>query len=122
MQEQSRVRLAAALVAALGFVASGAANAATSEQASNQIVEKSPLVAVETAGSRYVQLETSDKTTKKDKKGQTKGKEGSCKGKEGSCKGKEGSCKGKEGSCKGKEGTHKGSEEGGAMPGTGTGY
>lgn len=118
MQEQSRVQLAAALVATLGFVTSGAANAATSEQTRTALTEKSSLMAVDTADSYRVQLASKGKKTKK---GQTKGKEGSCKGKEGSCKGKEGSCKGKEGSCKGKDDSRKGDDHGGQMPGTGTG-
>jgi len=125
MQEQSRVRLAAALTAALGFVTSGTANAATSEQTRIPLTEKTSLMAVDTTDSYRVNLASKDKKVKKE--GQTKGKEGSCKGKEGSCKGKEGSCKGKEGSCKGKEGSkgkddsRKGNDEGGQLPGTGTG-
>lgn len=117
MQEQSRVRLAAALAAALGFVTSGTATAATSGQTRTPLTEKTSLMAVDTTDSYRVNLASKDK---KVKKGQTKGKEGSCKGKEGSCKGKEGSCKGKEGS-KGKDDSRKGNDEGGQLPGTGTG-
>lgn len=123
MQEQSRLRLAAALSVALGLVAHGSVNAATNEQPKMSRSASASLIA-DAPDSSQLQSSTD---AKKSKKGQTKvkdtkGKEGSCKGKEGSCKGKEGSCKGKEGSCKGKEGSCKGKDKDSQAPGTGTGY
>ncbi len=93
MQEQSRM----CLTAALGFVASGTVNAATSEQANAPLCENSSLMAVDTSDGYRAQLASKGKKTKN---GQSKGKEGSCKGKEGSCKG---------------------DDQGGQLPGVGTG-
>jgi len=109
MPENSRVRLAATLVAALGFVTSGAANAASGDQPASHIAANPTLMAVDASDGYRAELASKEK---KDEKGKSKGKDG--KGKDGSCKGKDGSCKGKDGSCKGKD-------DGGQLPGTGTG-
>jgi len=107
----SKVQLAAALVATLGFCMHGAANAASPTGGSQMGVEEkqSPsrinLDDKETTEKteKKPEKKTEKKAEKKSKEKKEKGAESSCKGKEGSCKGKEGSCKGKEHSCKGKE-------------------
>lgn len=90
-----KAQLAAALVAAFGLAAHGAAYAADSDNNGLNIKEKPA----------KVKLAKEDKgtTTEKGAEGACKGKDGACKGKENACKGKEGACKGKEGACKGKE-------------------
>ncbi len=107
MQEKTRAKVAAALVATLGLAMQSSANANPAQ--SLRIFEKPSLMKLNKAESAE-QFLADDKAKEKGKEGSCKGKEGSCKGKEGSCKGKEGSCKGKEGSCKGKEGSCKGKE------------
>lgn len=121
MQEKSKAHLAAALVAALGFVTNATADAANNGHSQVNLNDRlSPFHATSSDSENFpILLAPNGKEGKS--KGTEKEKEGSSKGKEGSCKGKEGSCKGKEGSCKGKD-KAKDEDRGEVPPGTGTGY
>src|SRR5579885_3147597 len=119
MNTLSKVQLAAAIVAALGFAAGGSANADPVKGSQFGVSEKNSPSRIQIAEEKKEETgkaageETKEKGAEKSCKGKEKsckGKEKSCKGKEKSCKGKEKSCKGKEGSCKGKEGSCKGAE------------
>jgi len=90
-----KIELAAALVAVIGLVSTGAANAQDSKSGMS-ISDKQIQIA-------HAGTESS-----------CKGKESSCKGKESSCKGKDASCKGKDASCKGKDSSVSVSKVGGA--------
>jgi len=106
MQDKSKVQLATALAATLGFALGGAVNSAEINQAERTDRNAPSYIALGESQDSGVLLADNKKSAKaksKDKAASKKGKEGSCKGKEGSCKGKEGSCKGKEGSCSGKD-------------------
>lgn len=115
MQDKSKVQLATALAATLGFALGGAVNSAEINQPVRGADNTAPgYVAAAESGETGVLLADNKKPAKEKGKGKgtsKKGKEGSCKGKEGSCKGKEGSCKGKEGSCKtSDDSTHSGTD------------
>lgn len=105
MKDMSKVQLAAALAATLGFSLHGTAQAANTGDQGLRVIERQAPIYIASSGD-----DTQEKKSMKGKEGSCKGKDGSCKGKDGSMKGKEGSCKGKEGSCKGKDGAMKGKE------------
>lgn len=113
MQDKSKVQLATALAATLGFALGGAVNSAEINQSERATDRSRPsYVSLGESKDSGVLLDDSKKSAKgKGKASSKKGKEGTCKGKDGACKGKEGSCKGKEGSCKaGDDSTHSGTD------------